>query len=56
MSLDKKIAGKVNPLPQTARNPNPGKIQDVGSLPSTRKSGGRASMGTGMPSTGKKSM
>lgn len=56
MGLDKKIAGRVNPLPQSARNPNPGKIQDVGSLPSTRKTGGRASMGTTMPSTGKRSM
>ena len=54
--MNKKVASKVNPLPQTCRNPNPGRIQDVGSLPSTRKSGGRASMGTTMPSTGKRSM
>lgn len=56
MGLDKKVANKVNPLPQSAHNSKRGKVGDVGSLPSTGKKGGRASMGTSLPSTGKKSM
>lgn len=54
MAIDKKVANKVNPLPQSARNPNPGKVPDTGSMPSSRKKGG-ASMGSSMPSTGKRS-
>ena len=55
MGLDKKVANKINPLPQSAYNSKKGRVGNTGSLPSTGKRGG-ASMGTSAPSAGKRSM
>lgn len=53
--MGKKVADKVNPLPQSAYNSKKGRVGNTGSLPSTGKKGG-AAMGTSAPTTGKRSM
>lgn len=56
MGLDKKIANKVNPLPQHTYNAKRGRVGDVGSLPRTGKKGGATKAGASMPSAGKRSL